>query len=137
MESNKLPFVESIVLVNEDLFVWDAKVLGPENSPYAGGKFVIRIEFPPEYPFRAPTLHFRTTVYHPSVQTKSGEVCAAVLGTWGPTLTAQHCLETVYSLLQTPSADHPVEQEIAQQLATKPKEFEKTAKKYTKEYAKE
>jgi ubiquitin-protein ligase len=43
---------------------------------------------------------------------------------------------TVYSLLQTPSPDHPLEEEIAQQLANKPKEFEKTAKKYTKDFAK-
>ena len=137
MEGAMLPFVESINLVGEDLFLWDVKLIGPENTPYAGGKFVVRIQFPAQYPFKPPQLSFRTTIYHPSVQTKSGEVCGAVLGTWGPTLTAQHCLETVYSLLQTPSPEHPLEQEIAQQLATKPKEFEKTAKKYTKEYAKE
>ena len=59
-----------------------------------------------------------------------------MLGTWGPTLTAEHCLATVYSLLQDPNPDHPLEQEIAQMLANKPKEFEKMAKKYTKEYAK-
>ena len=39
-------------------------------------------------------------------------------------------------MLQDPQGDHPLEEQIAQQLQTKPKEFEKAAKKYTKEHAK-
>lgn len=39
-------------------------------------------------------------------------------------------------MLQDPQADHPLEDEIAQQLMKKPKDFEKTAKKFTKEHAK-
>lgn len=136
LETENLPFIVSIDSVNDDLFTWDVTMMGPDNTPYAGGKFILRLVFPQQYPFKPPLLQFQTTVYHPSVQTATGEVCGAVLGSWGPTLTAHHCLITVYSLLQDPSPDHPLEQEIAQLLATKPKEFEKMAKKYTKEYAK-
>jgi ubiquitin-conjugating enzyme E2 D len=136
LEADNLPYISSIESVNDDLFIWDVTILGPENTPYAGGKFVLRVTFPTQYPFKPPLLHFQTKVYHPSVMTSTGEVCGAVLGSWGPTLTAEHCLMTVYSLLQVPSAEHPLEDEIAQQLATKPKEFEKMAKKFTKEYAK-
>ena len=136
MEADNLSYITSIETVQDDLFTWDVTMIGPENSPYAGGKFVLRLLFPTQYPFKPPILNFQTTVYHPSVVTATGEVCSAVLGAWGPTLTAEHCLMTVYSLLQVPSPDHPLEQEIAQQLATKPKEFEKMAKKYTKEHAK-
>lgn len=135
MESESPPYIDSIELLNDDLFTWDVTILGPPDTPYASGKFVLRITFPTQYPFKAPSLVFRTTVYHPSVQTATGEVCAAVLGTWGPTLTVQHCLQVVYSLLQDPNPDHPLEQDIAQLLANKPKEFEKNAKKYTMEYA--
>jgi ubiquitin-conjugating enzyme E2 D len=136
LETESLPYIVSIESVHDDLFTWDVTLIGPENSPYAGGKFVLRLIFPTQYPFKPPELHFQTTIYHPSVVTATGEVCSAVLGNWGPTLTAEHCLMTVYSLLQVPSPDHPLEQDIAQQLATKPKEFEKMAKKFTKDYAK-
>jgi ubiquitin-protein ligase len=80
-------------------------------------------------------VKFITPVYHPSILRSTGEVCDAVFGTWGPTLNVVHCLATIYSLLQSPNADHPLEDDIAQQLATKPKEFSKAATKYTKEHA--
>lgn len=136
LESEPLEFVISIETVGDDVFKWDCTISGPADSPYAGGKFLLRLEFPAQYPFKPPLLKFVTPVYHPSVQTASGEVCHAILGTWGPTLDAKHCLVTVFSMLQDPQADHPLEEEIAQQLARKPKEFEKAAKKYTKEHAK-
>jgi ubiquitin-conjugating enzyme E2 D/E len=97
---------------------------------------VLQLKFPAPYPFKAPNLQFKTKTYHPSVNLETGEICAAVIGNWGPTLNARHCLEVCYSLLQSPEADHPLEEKIAQQLREKPKEFEKIAKKYTKEYAK-
>lgn len=96
---------------------------------------MLRLEFPAQYPFKPPLLKFQTPVYHPSVLQKTGEVCGAVLGNWGPTLTAEHCLQTVYSLLQDPQPDHPLEEDIAQQLATNRKEFDKMAKKFTKDHA--
>lgn len=132
-----MSFIRSIESVNDDLFMWDVELTGPSDSPYAGGIFRLRLEFPSQYPFKAPKLLFMTKVYHPSVLLETGEICGAVLGTWGPTLNAMHCLMTVYSLLQDPQPDHPLEEEIANQLVKKPKEFEKTAKKYTKDYAKD
>ena len=67
---------------------------------------------------------------------ETGEICGAILGEWGPTLNAEHVLLTIYSMLKDPQPDHPLQDDIAQQLAKKPKEFEKTAKKYTKDFAK-
>jgi len=131
-----LEYVSLIEMVGDDIFRWRCTIEGPSESPYAGGKFVLQLDFPTQYPFKPPLCTFQTKVYHPSVKLDSGEVCGDVLGTWGPTLNAQHCLQVVYLLLQSPQTDHPLEEEIANQLEKKPKEFEKTAKKYTKEYAK-
>jgi len=135
---NKLQYVADIELVDDSIFTWDCTILGPSDSPYAGGKFVLRLDFPSQYPFKAPKLVFQTKIYHPSVQTSSGEVCGDVLGTWAPTLNAQHCLTVVYSLMCNPKAgiEHPLEEEIANLIQKKPKEFEKNAKKMTKEHAK-
>lgn len=109
---------------------------GPAATPYAGGTFWIKVEFPAQYPFKPPKFQFTTKVYHPSVELETGNICADVVSEgWGPTLNVRHCLQTIYGMLQAPDADHPLEDSIATQLREKPKEFEKMAKKYTKEYA--
>jgi ubiquitin-protein ligase len=138
-----------------DLFHWKCLMEGPPDTPYAGGTFNLDIQFPAQYPFKPPTIKFVTKVYHPAVETETGRICAdAILASppsntdgattsssssgWGPTLNVRHCLGALYDMLRTPSSfDHtPLEESIATLLRDKPKEFEKNAKKYTKDYAK-
>jgi len=137
LEKNPLEFCIMEPMESSDMHLWKVCLLGPVGTPYQGGKFYVKIDFPLQYPFKPPHFTFLTKVYHPSVQQDSGEICTDMVNEgWGPTLNVQHCLTVIYSMLRNPEADHPLEEAIAQQLRDKPKEFEKMAKKYTKEYAK-
>jgi ubiquitin-conjugating enzyme E2 D/E len=122
--------------VGGDLFKWSATVLGPDSSPYKGGVFTLSIIVPAEYPFRAPEVTFATKVYHPSVKTDSGQICADLLKEqWKPTLSLRWVLDIVRTMLESPSIDSPLEAEIAAQLRSDPSAFQKTASEWTKKYA--
>ena len=46
----------------DNLFRWAGTLKGSPGTPYEGMTFKLRMEFPADYPYKAPTIMFATTV---------------------------------------------------------------------------
>jgi ubiquitin-conjugating enzyme (huntingtin interacting protein 2) len=58
----------------DDITHLKASFLGPPDTPYEGGTFVVDIKIPQEYPFRPPVMKFDTKLWHPNVSSQT--VCS-------------------------------------------------------------
>ncbi|CAI9288989.1 unnamed protein product [Lactuca saligna] len=121
--------------VAEDMFHWQATIMGPPDSPYAGGVFLVTIHFPPDYPFKPPKVAFRTKVFHPNINS-NGSICLDILKEqWSPALTISKVLLSICSLLTDPNPDDPLVPEIAHMYKTDRNKYETTARSWTQKYA--
>jgi ubiquitin-conjugating enzyme E2 D/E len=127
----------SITIVGDNLTNWNATMIGPIDTPYEGGKFIVNIDFSDNYPFKAPKVHFKTKIFHPNIKQDTGEICAqAIENNWVPTLNARFVIESLVTLLKNPNADHPLEAEIAEIFSKDYKGFCTKAREFTSNYAK-
>mmetsp|Transcript_14607 Transcript_14607/g.16724 ORF Transcript_14607/g.16724 Transcript_14607/m.16724 type:complete len:217 (+) Transcript_14607:235-885(+) len=121
--------------VGDDMFHWQATIMGPDDSPYAGGVFFLDIHFPADYPFKPPKVHFTTRIYHCNINSNGG-ICLDILkDQWSPALTISKVLLSICSLLTDPNPDDPLVPDIAQLLKTAKDRHDSTAREWTSKYA--
>jgi len=121
--------------VGDDLFHWQATIMGPEDSPYTGGVFFLDIHFPADYPFKPPKVSFTTRIYHCNINSNGG-ICLDILkDQWSPALTISKVLLSVCSLLTDPNPEDPLVPEIAQLLKNNTTQHNATAREWTAKYA--
>jgi ubiquitin-conjugating enzyme E2 D/E len=121
--------------LSDDIFRWQATLMGPIDTPYEGGVFFLNIDFPQDYPYKPPRIRFDTKIFHPNINS-SGGICLDILKEqWSPALTISKVLLSICSLLTDPNPDDPLVPDAALLYKENPEEYAKKARIFTLRYA--
>ena len=131
-------------LENNDLYTWRVTLQGPLGTPYKEGFFAIKINIPKDYPSHGPSFSFLTKIYHLNVDYKNdiGHISYPRLNEFhvtgkvkGKLYNIKNCIYDILAFFYEPLVDCPYSEKMALQYQEKRDEFDKEARKWTKEYA--
>ncbi|KAI3878635.1 hypothetical protein MKW98_027940 [Papaver atlanticum] len=117
--------------VGEDMFNWQGTIMGPTDSPFADGVFLMFSD----YPFKPPVVTFITKVFHPNINSNGSIFLDILKEQWSPALTISKVLLSIGSLLTDPNPDDPLVPDIAYMYKTDRAKYETTARSWTHKYA--
>jgi len=133
----KLMMSDYKVDVLGDDYEFEVVIAGPEDTPYAGGKWRVHVQLPVNYPFKSPSIGFRNRMYHPNVDERSGSVCLDVINqTWSPMFDLVNVFDMFLpQLLRYPNPDDPLNGEAASLLLREPDKYNSKVKEHVRKYA--
>lgn len=122
--------------IGDDLFNWNATILGVEGTPYENGVYFLKIRFPQDYPFKPPKIKFETQIYHVNINDRGGIDCDVLKDNWSPALTICKSLQCVRACMTYGgNPDDPLVHEHARLMKTDIVQFCKNAADYNHKYA--
>ncbi len=128
IKNGHAPNIVSASTVGTDVTKWQAIIKGPEGSPFEKGQFELSLQFGSNFPFKAPTILFKTKMHHPNVS-NSGEICLDILkDQWSPALSVTKVLLSICSLLTDPNPDDPLNAAVANEYKNNRKLYDETVR---------
>ncbi|CAH8383243.1 unnamed protein product [Eruca vesicaria subsp. sativa] len=132
-----MKLVSSRITSPENLFRWEANLIGPANCPFENGVFAVSIHIPTKYPFKPPKIMFQTKIFHPNIN-EDGEISIDILGAlWSPSLRIDLLLLSICSVLSTPAEPFIPGNPAVKLYQQDRRAYEKIARMWTMAYAKE
>ena len=113
---------------DQDLFKWNAVILGPNQTPWEGGTFKLTLTFSTDYPNKPPKVKFTSKMFHPNVY-NTGDICLDILqSNWSPIYDVAAILTSIQSLLTDPNPNSPANGEAAKLYSDDRREYNRRVK---------
>ncbi|KNC74760.1 hypothetical protein SARC_12702 [Sphaeroforma arctica JP610] len=130
-----MPHYDTVECADDNILMWNVTLL-PQVAPFNRGAFKYTITFPPNYPFKAPSVKFLTKIYHPNIDEK-GAVCLGLLKTdnWKPATNVTQVLAAIANLIDEPNPSDPINNEAAKLYVEDIAAFNKRAAEWVKTHA--
>ena len=121
----------TVGMVNNNVFKWKISMIGPQDTPYAGGVFFLEANFPENYPNGRPQIKFLTKIFHCNVF--HWGICISTLNNWVPTPMVK-VLSDIFALFYANNPDN--NEQPSREYKTNRALFEKHCREWVKLYAK-
>lgn len=124
--------IDGIIIENtDDIYIWNAQIKGPKETPYENGIFPLRLTFNDDYPVKPPSVKFLVPMYHPNIYS-DGKICVDILqvNEWSPSQTIKTILLSISSLLMDPNPESPANRKAAELYMNDRELYNKTVKQY-------
>ena len=135
-------------LENNNIFNWRVSMLGPKNTPYENGLFIISIIFPNDYPNHGPEFKFKNKIYHLNVvcdenKKDFGHICINSINSWRlsgkvngkPGYAVKQALLDIFCLFYKQGVGSSYDENMENDYVNNRKKFEADARAWTKKYA--
>ena len=118
-----------------DIFHWKISLIGPADTPYKGGVFILTVDFLDTYPKTKPEVRFINQIYHLNVCPKTGHICISTLNNWVQNTPMVDVISSIFALFYEQNPDSPYSGAMAKEYKSNRKEFNKKATEWTHKYA--
>lgn len=129
MKQNPPEGVSASPLTDENLHVWGGTIFGPDDTPWEGGIFSMRLTFPEQYPDKPPRVRFTSEMFHPNIY-PDGTLCMDLIqDNWSPIYSVSSIMLAIRSLLTDPNCASPANPEAAHLYQTDKKGYSRRVRR--------
>jgi len=91
----------------------DLEIIGPNNTPFEGGLFIVKIIFPNNFPFKPFKLNFITKIFHPKIRSSLNgfSICHChylnelSIEKWAPSKSVVKIMKKLMEMIKNPLED--------------------------------
>ena len=108
------PWCKGAGPAGDDQNTWEVILEGPAGSPYQGFLFTLVVQFPTDYPLKAPAVQFKNVPMHMNVN-NDGKICLGLLkDEWKAATKMGTIITALHTLMEVPNPDDPLVTELAE-----------------------